>query len=81
MCNRYGYLAPVSRLVDEFSQIRIPLMFEDGAIPSIPPREHIRPTNAAPIVRPRGAANPGDGVELVDTAFHGGYAPAVSRAD
>ena len=23
MCNRYGYLAPVTRLVDEFSQTRI----------------------------------------------------------
>ena len=31
MCNRYGYLAPVSRLADAFSEIRIPLVFEGGA--------------------------------------------------
>jgi hypothetical protein len=25
MCNRYGYLAPVSRLVDKFSEVKIPV--------------------------------------------------------
>ena len=30
MCNRYGYLAPISRLIDEFNQVRIPIRF-DGA--------------------------------------------------
>ena len=69
MCNRYGYLSPVSRLVDEFSQARIPLHFPLGAIPNIEPREHIRPTNAAPIVRPIDAANPGAGVELVNARW------------
>jgi putative SOS response-associated peptidase YedK len=69
MCNRYGYLAPVSRLADEFSQIRIPLVFRGGAIPNIPPREHIRPTNGAPIVRPLDPADPGAGVELVDARW------------
>ena len=69
MCNRYGYLAPVSRLVDEFSQTRIGLVFKDGAIPNVPPREHIRPTNTASIVRPLDAADPGAGVELVDARW------------
>ena len=52
MCNRYGYLAPVSRLVDAFSEVNIPLRFEGGALPNLEPREHIRPTNTAPIIRP-----------------------------
>jgi putative SOS response-associated peptidase YedK len=69
MCNRYGYLAPVSRLVDAFSQIRIPLVFKDGAIPNIEPREHIRPTETAPIVRPIDRDRPGAGVELVDARW------------
>jgi putative SOS response-associated peptidase YedK len=69
MCNRYGYLAPVSRLVDEFSQVRIPLVFKDGAIPNVPPREHIRPTNSAPIVRPLDPADPCVGVEMVDARW------------
>ncbi len=69
MCNRYGYLAPISRLVDEFSQIRIPLVFPSGAIPNLPPREHIRPTDTAPIVRPIEAARPEAGVELVEARW------------
>ena len=69
MCNRYGYLAPISRLVDEFSQTRIPLVFRDGAIPNIEPREHIRPTNIAPIIRPLDPADPFVGVELTDARW------------
>ena len=30
-------LAPVTRLIDEFSEVRIPLVFKDGAIPNVPP--------------------------------------------
>src|SRR5665213_631482 len=69
MCNRYGYLAPISRLVDEFSQVRIPLVFKDGAIPNVEPREHIRPTNTAPIIRPLDPADPFVGVEMVDARW------------
>jgi putative SOS response-associated peptidase YedK len=69
MCNRYGYLAPISRLVDEFSQIRIPLVFKGGLVPNLEPREHIRPTNTAPIIRPLYPAAPLAGVELVDARW------------
>jgi putative SOS response-associated peptidase YedK len=69
MCNRYGYLAPVSRLVDEFSQLKIPLVFRGGAIPNIAPREHIRPTDIAPIIRPIDREHPLAGVELVDARW------------
>ena len=69
MCNRYGYLSPITRLVDEFSQVRIPLRFKDGAIPNTEPREHIRPTNIAPIIRPLDRTSPSAGVEMVDARW------------
>jgi putative SOS response-associated peptidase YedK len=69
MCNRYGYLAPISRLMDAFSEARIPLVFKDGAIPNIEPREHIRPTNTAPIIRPLDPADPFVGVDMVDARW------------
>jgi putative SOS response-associated peptidase YedK len=64
MCNRFGYLAPISRLIDEFSQTRLPLIFPDGAVPNLEPCEHIRPTDPAAIIRPRDPAAPTAGVEL-----------------
>lgn len=69
MCNRYGYLAPISRLIDEFSQTRLPIAFKDGAIPNLPPREHIRPTEQAPILRPLDPVDPRAGVELVEARW------------
>ncbi len=65
MCNRYGYQAPVTRLVDEFSEVGLPLRFFGGALPNLEPREHIRPTNDAPILRAMDAADPAAGLELV----------------
>ena len=44
-------------------------MFKDGAIPNVPPREHIRPTDMAPIVRPLDPADPCAGAELVDARW------------
>ncbi len=69
MCNRYGYLAPVSRLADVFSEIRIPLLFDGGAVPNLPPQDHIRPTNIAPIVRALNPAAPEGGVTLVEARW------------
>ena len=69
MCNRYGYQAPVSRLVDEFSLAGLPLRFESGHVPNLEPREHIRPTNTAKIVRPIDAGHPEQGVELADARW------------
>jgi putative SOS response-associated peptidase YedK len=69
MCNRYGYQAPISRLVDEFSQTRIPLIFRDGAVPNLEPREHIRSTDTAKIIRPIDPADPAQGVELADARW------------
>ena len=69
MCNRYGYLAPISKLIDEFSHTRLPLIFEGGALPNLPPREHIRPTEVAPIIRPLNPAEPFAGVTLVQARW------------
>jgi putative SOS response-associated peptidase YedK len=69
MCNRYGYLAPVSRLADTFSEIRIPLIFPGGAVPNLPPREHIRPTDTASIIRPLDPGTPAAGVSLAEARW------------
>jgi putative SOS response-associated peptidase YedK len=63
MCNRYGYQHPYNRLVAEFSQIG-PVRW-DGLEPNAP-RDPIRPTDRAPIVRPLDADNPRAGLELVE---------------
>jgi len=69
VCNRYGYLAPITRLVDEFSEIRIPLVFKDGAIPNLEPREQIRPTDRGAIIRPLDADAPSAGVEWLEARW------------
>jgi len=69
MCNRYGYQAPISRLIDEFSEVGIPLVFRDGAVPNLEPREHIRPTDNAPIIRPVDPREPRGGAELVEVRW------------
>lgn len=66
MCNRYGYLAPVSRLVDEFSQAKIPLRFAFDATPNIAARDPVRPTDSAPVVRAPDPSDPGAAVELIE---------------
>jgi len=61
MCNRYGYQHPYRALIDEFSEID-PLRWPANAEPNAP-RDQIRPTDMAPVLR-----RPADGVglELVD---------------
>jgi putative SOS response-associated peptidase YedK len=49
MCNRYGYQAPYSKLLEEFSHV-LPVHWA-GAEPNAP-RDDIRPTDPAPILRP-----------------------------
>jgi len=48
------------------SQTRIPLVFREGAIPNIQPREHIRPTDVAPIIRPLDPSDPFVGCDVTD---------------
>ena len=52
MCNAYGFNAPISRLIDVFRQLDLPMTWADGGVPNLAPRELIRPTDPAPVVRP-----------------------------
>ncbi|HEY2179769.1 MAG TPA: SOS response-associated peptidase, partial [Caulobacteraceae bacterium] len=56
-------------LVDEFSQTRLPLIFPEGALPNLEPREHIRPTDNAGVIRPLDPAMPTGGVELASARW------------
>ena len=59
MCNDFRLKAKLDYLIETFSQTRIPLKFP-GGLPNIEPRDDIRISDRAPIVRP------GDeGAELV----------------
>ena len=69
MCNLYSEKVSYRQLFDEFSQMRLPILFpEPHAAPNLEPREEIRPTESAPVIRPRG-----EGVELVSLKW--GFAP------
>src|SRR6187549_3582988 len=66
MCNRYGFGGRLHQMQEELSQLKIPLRFEDGRLPNLEPREHIRPTNTAVVLRPLTPADPGAGLELTE---------------
>lgn len=69
MCNLYSEKISYRQLFDEFSQLRLPLVFPPPAsAPNLEPLEEVRPTDQAPIVRPRE-----EGVELVSLKW--GFAP------
>jgi putative SOS response-associated peptidase YedK len=53
MCNDYRNRKSARRLVEEFSEINIPLRFSNG-IPNIEPRDDIKITDRAPIILPDG---------------------------
>jgi putative SOS response-associated peptidase YedK len=69
MCNLYSEKVSYRQLFDEFSQQKLPILFpEPHAAPNLEPREEIRPTETAPVIRPRG-----EGVEFVSLKW--GFAP------
>lgn len=49
MCNEYRFRQPLDRIVEEFSQLRIPVTWVGGA-PNLEPRDSIRPTDPAPVL-------------------------------
>lgn len=72
MCNLYRQNVAYRQLVEEFSQLRLPLVFPPpSAAPNLEPRE-IKPTDPAPVIRPREA-----GVELVQLKW--GFAPGAPK--
>ncbi|WP_309604328.1 SOS response-associated peptidase family protein [Phenylobacterium sp.] len=62
MCNEFRFQQSLDRLVDEFSQLGLPLTWTGGA-PNLEPRDSIRPTDPAAILVGADAAD-GGGVEL-----------------
>jgi putative SOS response-associated peptidase YedK len=61
MCNNYRSRVDLAGLGEAFAELRIPLAFPEG-VPNFEPRDDIRITDRAPIVRWAGA---GGGAELV----------------
>ena len=53
MCNLYSEKVNYRQLVDEFSQLRLPVVLPGPeAAPNLPELDQVRPTDVAPIVRP-----------------------------
>jgi putative SOS response-associated peptidase YedK len=74
MCNAYGNRVPYSEYLEEFSQIRLPLILPAGrGVPNLEPREDIRPTEFAPVIR-----RVSGGAELVQLRW--GFAPGRPKA-
>ena len=72
MCNDYGNRVPYSAYVEEFSQLKLPLISK-GAIPNLEPRDDIWPTEIAPVIR-----RVDGGVELGQLRW--GFAPSRPKA-
>jgi putative SOS response-associated peptidase YedK len=49
MCNELRFRLPLDRIVEEFSQLRLPVHWAGGA-PNLEPRDSIRPTDPAAIL-------------------------------
>lgn len=63
MCNDYRLRASLAAIEADFSQLKIPLRFSEG-MPNLEPRDDIKISDAAPIVRPiDGARGEGDLVQ------------------
>ena len=52
MCNKFGFNAPLHKLVELFASLQID--FETDGLPNFPGLEEIRPTDLAPVVRRQG---------------------------
>ena len=53
MCNRYGLTLPIRELAIALRRLELPLVDPPvQRLPNLEPREHIRPTDIAPMLRP-----------------------------
>ena len=70
MCNLYSEKVSYQQLVEEFSQLKLPVVLPGPeAAPNLEPLEQVRPTDVAPVIRPAEG-----GVELARLKW--GFAPA-----
>lgn len=65
MCNRFRNTLGWTDIYEDFSDLKIPLVFPQLA-PNLEPRPDIRPTNPAPVIRAMDPANPSAGVGLFE---------------
>lgn len=74
MCNDYANRVPFNAYREAFRQTRIPLVRPGPeAAPNLEPRDDIRPTDPAPVIRPTDG-----GVEMVQLKW--GFAPGRPKA-
>ncbi len=74
MCNLYTEKVSYRQFVEEFSDLRLPLVFPPPeAAPNLEPHEKVRPTDLARVIRPREG-----GVELVELKW--GFKPFKPKA-
>jgi len=71
MCNDYGNSIPYHAYLEAFSETRIPVRFRRAA-PNLEPREDIRPTDIAPVIR-----QVQDGIEFSQLRW--GFPPAKPK--
>ena len=71
MCNDFGNRIPYSAYVEEFSHLRMPVLFP-LASPNLEPRDDIWPTETAPVIR-----QVDDGIEF--TQLRWGFPPAKPK--
>lgn len=63
MCNDYRLMADLASIMEEFAHLKIQIRFSEGR-PNLEPREDIKITDMAPIIRPiEGQRNDGDLVQ------------------
>ena len=74
MCNLYSEKVSYRQLVEEFSQLKLPVVRpRPEAAPNLEPLEQVRPTDVAPVIRPAEG-----GVELARLKW--GFAPARAKS-
>lgn len=66
MCNAYRLKSPLTEIEQWHRAAQLPLVFDTGSRPNIPPIEMSRPTNSLPVTRPIDPNNPGAGVHLTN---------------
>lgn len=76
MCNRFGYLHPLSQLEAEVGRLNRPLIFPNGQ-PNIEPRPDIRPTDTVLALHGVDPSESGSALSL--TAFRWGFIPSFHR--
>ena len=76
MCNLYSDKVSYRQLFDEFSQLRLPIVFPPPeSAPNLEPLEEVRPTDLARVIRAHAG---GEGMELATLKW--GFEPARPKA-